>query len=331
MIDIPPSHPLHKFQLFHGGRPDALREALFNALGAREIEIDGDLRDFQAASAYLRLKHLELIYSNTSTMLRLKLPEIKMVKQQFVLCGSGRTRFGATQFDVGPEETGIIPAGVDMLHHNGAGLAQFVFRAATDALQTKLSAIAGMAVVKDIEFETQANLASPQLQRLRRLLGFIVAELDRDDGAVPPQALDEYEQMLLVSFLTANRHNFTHLLERPPRPAAPWQVRLVEEYIEANWNKPITIEALAAVTGGSARSIFKSFKETRGATPMAFVKAVRLEHARRLLQAPDETASVIGIAFACAFMNSGHCARDYRLAFGELPSATLAKARRCRS
>ena len=60
---------------------------------------------------------------------------------------------------------------------------------------------------------------------------------------------------------------------------------------------------------------------------MAFVKSVRLGHARRMLQEPDRTTSVVSVAFACGFLNPGHFARDYRLAFGELPSMTLGVAK----
>ena len=105
-------------------------------------------------------------------------------------------------------------------------------------------------------------------------------------------------------------------------------MRLVEEYIEANWRAPLDIETLAAVTGGSTRSIFKAFKEARGVSPMAFVKRVRLGHARRMLQELDEATSVIDVAFQCGFLNPGHFARDYRMAFGELPSETLRNIKR---
>src|SRR5262249_48065879 len=152
-------------------------------------------------------------------------------------------------------------------------------------------------------------------------------ELDRDDGKVPAAALAEFEQMLLIAFLTANRHNFSDALEREqPRPA-PWQVRRVEEYITANWSRPITIEALATAAAASTRSIFKLFRDSRSCSPMAFVKSVRLQHARRMLLQPDDSTSVVSVAFACGFLNAGHFARDYRIAFGELPSATLGAAR----
>ena len=331
MIQKPQLHPLHRFRLVYSENPDTLRNSLVNLLGARDIDFGGDMEQFHSISALLPLKHLDLIYSACTVSLSMRLPEIGKVKQKIALAGVARASFADTRIKFDIDETGVIPAGAEMLYDNSAGLEQFVIRIDAAALQSKLGAMVGSAIVKNIEFETRSSFASPQLLRLRRLIEFIVAELDRDDAPVPPQTLEEYEQMLLVCFLTANRHNFTHLLERGPRPPAPWQVRLVEEYIEANWNTPITIEALAAVTGGSARSIFKAFKETRGATPMAFVKTVRLEHARRLLQAPDPNTSVIGIAFTCGFLNSGHFARDYRLAYGELPSATLAKARQRRS
>jgi AraC-like DNA-binding protein len=304
-----------------------LREVLMNKFGAREVDLVGDLTNFSATVGYMRLKRLDLIFGDNSTAMRLRIPAAPVVKQQIASRGSGRTSFGCTQFDVDPQVTGVIPAGVDMEHHNGAGLAQFIIRIDSAALQTKLSAMTGCAIVKDITFDTSKSFATLKLQRVRRLLQFIVDEIDRWDCAVPTAALDEFEQMLLVFFLVGNAHNFSDLLERGPRAPAPWQVGLVEEYIDANWDKPITMEALTAVTGGSARSIFKGFKEARGATPMTFLKSVRLKNARLMLETPDEGSSVAGIAFACGFLNAGHFARDYHRAFGELPSATLAKAR----
>jgi AraC-like DNA-binding protein len=250
-----------------------------------------------------------------------------LVKQHFALRQSGRTTFGGSQFEISPHEASVIPAGVEMIHEYEAGFEQFIFRADAAALQAKLSAIVGMPIARQIEFATRSSFANPALLRLRRMLDFMVSELDREDGKVPPAALVEFEQLLLVSFLSANRHNFSDLLEREqPRPA-PWQVRLVEEYIVANWNRPITVEALATAAGASTRSVFKAFKDARDCSPMAFVKSVRLNHARSMLLQPNRTTSVVSVAFACGFLNPGHFARDYRLAFGELPSVTLGTAK----
>jgi AraC-like DNA-binding protein len=319
--------PLHRFPLIHTSRPDAFAETLVSNFGALAFDLRGDGLGFEATRSYLRLKSVDLVFGTCTAPYQVRFPGVPLIKQHFALQQAGRTSFGGAQFDISPHETSVIPAGVEMTHEYQAGFEQFIFRAEASALQAKLSAIVGMPIARSIEFSSHSSFTNPALQRLRRMLEFMVSELDREDGKVPAAALVEFEQMLLVSFLTANRHNFSDLLEREqPRPA-PWQVRLVEEYIVANWNRPITVEALATAAGASTRSVFKAFRDARDCSPMAFVKSIRLGHARRMLQQPDRGTSVVSVAFACGFLNPGHFARDYRLAFGELPSVTLGAAK----
>ena len=145
---------------------------------------------------------------------------------------------------------------------------------------------------------------------------------------LPPLVLRELEQTILVSFLSANRHTFSDLLEREPKDTLPSQVRLAEEFIEAHWDQAISIENLVETTGVGARAIFRAFQQSRGYSPMAFARMVRLRHAREMLGAGDPEASVTSVAFVCGFGNLGHFARDYRETFGERPSETLARAAR---
>ncbi len=192
-----------------------------------------------------------------------------------------------------------------------------------DALINKCRAVTGKPPRGDLKFQPVANSRTPEATYLRRLLMFIVDQLGSSEGSVPPLALAELEQSVIVSFLCANRHDESHLLDREPVGTAPWQVRRAEEYIEAHWDQPITVEALAVATRASARSLFHFFKASRGYGPMVFVKQVRLRHARRMLMVPDETTSVTNVAFDCGFTNLGHFAKDYGKCFGELPSETL--------
>ena len=130
----------------------------------------------------------------------------------------------------------------------------------------------------------------------------------------------------MVAFLRATPNSLSHLLEDGGYEAAPHEIHRAEQYIEANWDKPITIEDLAAVTNVSARALFKSFRKFRGYSPMGFAKSVRLRRARQMLtNIPG--LSVTDIAFRCGFGNLGHFAKDYREAFGELPSQTQIRAR----
>ncbi len=131
----------------------------------------------------------------------------------------------------------------------------------------------------------------------------------------------------MVSFICNNPHNYSAFLEDRTRSAASWQVRRAEEYIEAHWDQPITIEALAQVTSASTRSLFYQFKRNRGQSPMTFVKEVRLRRAKEMLERIDRGPSVTETALACGFTYLGHFANDYFKRFGERPSETLRRRR----
>jgi transcriptional regulator GlxA family with amidase domain len=57
---------------------------------------------------------------------------------------------------------------------------------------------------------------------------------------------------------------------------------------------------------------------------MAFVKSIRLKHAKEFLEAGAPGTSVTETAFKFGFSNLGHFAKDFRVMFGEIPSKFLA-------
>jgi transcriptional regulator GlxA family with amidase domain len=175
-------------------------------------------------------------------------------------------------------------------------------------------------------FESAVNRNTPRFQQFWRLLLFFAEQLNATSEPLPPLVQRELEQAILVSFLSANRHTFSDLLEREPNETLPSHVRRAEEFIEAHWDQAISIENLVETTGVGARAIFRAFQQSRGYSPMAFARMVRLRHAREMLASGDPEATVTAVAFVCGFGNLGHFARDYRETFGERPSETLARA-----
>jgi transcriptional regulator GlxA family with amidase domain len=175
-------------------------------------------------------------------------------------------------------------------------------------------------------FAPSVDFRRPEAEALRRLVLFVAHELSASERPLSSLVAAELEQALMVSFLLGSTNNCGDLLVTRAPGTAPWQVRRAEEYIEANWDQPITIEALALVTDASARSLFYSFRKSRGYSPMAFVKRTRLRHARQMLESPGSD-TVTGIAFDCGFANPSHFASDYLRSFGEHPSDTLRRAR----
>ncbi len=98
------------------------------------------------------------------------------------------------------------------------------------------------------------------------------------------------------------------------------------EFMDRNLDRPITTVELCDSLCVSRRTIFYAFKEVYGLTPMAFLRAKRLNMVRReLKQANREGISIQQVASRWTFGHSGFAAHYFKL-FGELPSQTLACA-----
>ncbi|HIK46683.1 MAG TPA: helix-turn-helix domain-containing protein [Leptolyngbyaceae cyanobacterium M65_K2018_010] len=101
-------------------------------------------------------------------------------------------------------------------------------------------------------------------------------------------------------------------------------VQQAETYMRANLDQPLTLEAMCQALKTSKSALSYGFQEIFGLSPMAYLKAVRLNGVRRALKASDPTqATVLGIANRYGFWHMGHFSRDYRQMFGESPSETL--------
>jgi AraC-like DNA-binding protein len=327
MIDQLPPSLLRRYPIIDTDSRDEMRDALVHRYGAADFNLRRAEAPFRGVGNLLQLKSIALSFCSYTTDVTVAFPGDNLIRQQYVLSGSGKTVFGSSQFDISPNEPVLIPAEVELGSIFAKQFSMLTLRIDASALRSKLSALIGHPVGQKIEFSPGPTFRDPKQLQLRNYVQFMTDEVDREGATLPDVASAECEQLLMVLFLTSNKHNFSRLLESPAPQAAPWHVRVVEEYIRANWERPITIETLAEATGVGIRSMFKTFKDARGYSPMAFLRQVRLDQARRMLQSPDQTTSVTGVGLSCGFSSLGHFAHDYREAFNELPSVTLAMAK----
>lgn len=158
-------------------------------------------------------------------------------------------------------------------------------------------------------------------------LGFVCRELNRGGGAfqssiVRGGVVDSVSGMVKAM-----------LNERmPPRPrplaGAPGYVRRAELFMEASLADEVTIEAVASAAGVSARTLHDGFKRFRGSTPMNWLRALRLDHARRdIVAGADSSVNILAIANRYGMQHGGRFAGYYQRQFRESPSETLRSAR----
>ena len=316
---------LQKYPYFRAGSSEELRQALITRYGASDVKIE-DTNDLTAWGNFVQLSDIALGIIGTDRAFRFEFPQVDYVRQLFAITGRGSTTMDGVEIEVNEGLSCTTSLGKPIHGAWDAGHERLTLRVSMAAMDRKLTMLLGARPKGLIEFEPQSSVSLPYVQSLVRLMLFAGEQAD-PTGQPPPLVLPELEQAVIVNFLAANRHAYSQRLEQQVGGAAPRHVQLAEEYIEANWNRPLTIEALVDVTGVSARALFRSFRERRGYTPMAFAKITRLRHARNMLASGNPDTSVTAVAYACGFATMGHFAGEYRQAFGELPSQTIARSR----
>jgi len=97
------------------------------------------------------------------------------------------------------------------------------------------------------------------------------------------------------------------------------------ELMDAQLDASLTVESLAREVGLSAAHFARAFRETTGRAPHQYLLTLRLERARRLLDAPD--AALSDIALRSGFADQAHFTRLFKREFGVTPGAVVRSRR----
>jgi AraC-like DNA-binding protein len=305
---------------------DTLSAALTSFFPGHVLDMGSEWRNFSARVTAHSLKRLHLVHNHYTGAVRIEIPDTRFFMEGFPLRGSAETVInGIARASSG--ERGVFSEPGKLTFSSGSDFENIVLMMESDALSRTIMTMTGVSTVGGLKFDRRAEPSESHRRVSRRLVRLLVEELDAGREDLSPLVTAELEQALLVAFVCGHSHNYSHLLHGESPDAAPWQIRRVEEYVAANWDQPLSIEAMAVVANASVRTIFNAFKKHRGYSPMNFVKKLRLEHARDMLRGSQPYMTVTNAAYACGFGNLGHFARDYDSAFGETPSATMRRAR----
>ena len=321
------SAPLSNFPILRTSNAELALDR-FAAFGLDTLDMARSEHAFGAHVNHLQMSNLGLTYCAYNSDITLGFREASFVRQIFNIDGLGRYAAGKQSGEITRSSwSPVLSRWTPLKLELRPGYQQLVLRIEFDALRRYLSALIGQEVGEELVFD-QTEERQPAMSALRRRVFQFASDFNERGLFFSELAAAEVEHMVIMKFLMCHRHNYTHLLLREPLPSKSSAVRTVEEFIDANWDKPIDVPAMARVAKVSARSLFRQFKHDRGYSPADFVKRVRLDRAREMLEQCAEGGSVTQIALRCGFQNPGHFARDFRLAFGELPSAAIRKSTR---
>lgn len=163
-------------------------------------------------------------------------------------------------------------------------------------------------------------------QGLRRMLQWLFEEASCGSLLDLADVAAQAERCLMLALLQAAMPLRDAPCDRVIRPGF---VHRALELMQARAQEPLSVGDIAAEVGVSARTLYAGFRQYVGVTPLAHLKALRLDHAHAELgQARERDESVSDVALRWGFFHLGQFAADYRRRFGQRPSQTRAAGMR---
>ena len=230
------------------------------------------------------------------------------------LCGSLRVTTAGRKLDVAPGEVHLMAPYVAGEFRPLAGTKVLGLIVDAGRVETQLQAL-------DVSWDDPLVPTSTASGfRLAKYLDWVGAELRSAATplTLPSIAREVADTLALLLTETAC------LPEDTSGTASGALAARAEERLAAHLDRPLSLSGLARELNVSVRTLSRAFHERREMGPIAFHRRRRLEAAHRDLffAEPGET-DVTRVALHRGFAHLGRFARDYKQAFGELPSETL--------
>ena len=236
---------------------------------------------FEAIINSCQIQGVALVYATFGAATAFEFPATGLVSQLFPIRGRGGSTCGRASAGL-TAGTGAVFAS-DMPHKTrlSGDYEHFVLRVSEQALTEKLIAMTGATISEPLRIDPEQNFKHPAAKMLQQYVPLLAATLSEAVPPFPGWWIRQTEQLLLTLMLCGHRHNYSYLLDEDVPDAAPHQVRVAEEYIEAHAANGVTLEELAELTGVSAFSLFSAFRKSRGYSPLEFAAQVRSGRGRR--------------------------------------------------
>lgn len=138
-----------------------------------------------------------------------------------------------------------------------------------------------------------------------------------ESGAAPDGVLPA---LLAVLADLVRSHAMEERAASWPEPKA--SLRAVRAFMEAQFLQPVTIRELAAVGRMSPSYLIRSFHRTFGLSPYAYVKQLRTQHARSLI---ERGVPLSAAALMSRFSDQSHLTRRFKRTYGITPGAFAAR------
>ena len=184
------------------------------------------------------------------------------------------------------------------------------------------------ALLKDREEEDAAirsELAAAQEQLGETIEGGLTPELAYTVGDSYIRQIEDSRHLSEIPHITHTMYEefIRRVHNQKHSPVKSRKIRDIMDYIENHAGEKLTVAELAAHAGYSESSLSHKFKQETGMSINAYIKTVRIEKARLLLETTKD--SVQDIAVRVGFYGRSHLARAFQELVGMGPLEYRAK------
>ena len=194
--------------------------------------------------------------------------------------------------------------------------------------QRLLSALAPAKVewLQRAQTENNVPLLPEAAAAIRSMLQAVSQQAERDIGSLSEGGAEAallsatLTQTVMLAMAGDRADQVTHIPRR-----ADTRLKVVKralDYMRAHLHDDIGIAEICSAACASRRSLQYCFEEFMHTTPQAYLRALRLNEARRALKLADGLP-ITALASELGFASASHFTRHYKLMFDELPSETL--------
>ena len=325
MLDVA-SPRLERHRILHTRDTDELRDYL----GRKNFRVD--LPAHCPLNVDLRLNGVDLLgttleYSRQAMPLSLHVgPHCDDYWIHIATRGAIQIANGSENVVCNSERAAIASPTCEYVASFEAGSCGFRVRVTRAFLSAQLAALLGYPLNGPPEFSWAFDKSSGFGRRLVERVQLAAADIERSESALANRiSLVDFEQLVVNGLLLSQPHSHSDALCRAEKSISPRDVRRAIDYVYAHLSMPITVADMARAAGVPGRTLFKHFKDSRGVSPMQFVRNARLKAVHDALLRATPDATVCEIASSLGVGHLGRFSVEYRKRFGEGPSRTLAR------
>lgn len=274
----------------------------------------------------LCLDHMQVFVETTSHTLR-QTCEVQEDAYWFGVptCSTGSGRIDAQV--IAGDALAFRPGGIEFELLTSAGYEIFGVVVKGDVLRRYAAEVERVGLAEHMPATEVVSIGTARKERLCASLRQLLNRSAASGTPLSSFARNNLQASVLASLFDVGALQASEQVALPTRGRRQSIVAQAREYVLANRDRAVNVPELCEQLHVSRRTLQYCFQEVLDMAPATYLRAIRLNGARRdLSNATRESRSVQDVAAAWGFWHLSQFASDYRKLFGMRPSETLKAA-----